>query len=131
MVTIVVGVVILIFAAGLVSSRITTKTEVNVTTNQQTQTPSPTTTSSPSISRETSASPIPTPKSTSAVVSSQAFQYPNSVQVRSENNSTTYESSDDPNLITNWYKDKIKSLNMNAKSFVTTKTNGNILNKLV
>jgi len=30
-----------------------------------------------------------------------------------------------------WHKEKITSMGMNAKSFVQTNTNGNILNKLV
>ena len=42
-----------------------------------------------------------------------------------------YESQDDPDAITDWYKEKIKELGMSAKSLVTTKTNGNVLNKLV
>ena len=30
-----------------------------------------------------------------------------------------------------WYKEKIKALGMNTTSFVQTKTNGDVLNKLV
>ena len=40
------------------------------------------------------------------------------------------ESSDDSLQITNWYKEKIRSSNFNAKSFAQTNTNGTILNKL-
>lgn len=40
------------------------------------------------------------------------------------------ESDDDPGIITNWYKDKIKQQNLNIKTFITTTTNGNVLNKL-
>lgn len=40
------------------------------------------------------------------------------------------ESTADASEITNWYKEKIKSSNFNAKSFTQTNTNGAILNKL-
>lgn len=133
MAAIVVGLVILI-VAGLAYSRIGTKTEVTLKPNQQTQTSSPTATPSPSTSPSasgTSPAPTSTPTPIPPVTNSQGLQYPNSIKVRSEGTSTTYESSDDPDAVTNWYKDQIKNLKMNAKSFVTTKTNGNVLNKLV
>lgn len=41
-----------------------------------------------------------------------------------------YTSGDDPDVITNWYKDKIKDMGFNTKSFVTTKTNDNVNNVL-
>jgi len=59
------------------------------------------------------------------------LKYPSSRQLESSDTSFVFESNDDPDLITNWYKEKIKSLGMNSKSFVQTKTNGNVLNKLV
>lgn len=40
------------------------------------------------------------------------------------------ESKANANTITNWYKEKIKAANFNAKSFSQTNTNGTILNKL-
>ena len=40
------------------------------------------------------------------------------------------QSFDDSSRITDWYKEKITSLNMKAKSFVQTSSNRNILNKL-
>lgn len=60
-----------------------------------------------------------------------SLQYPNSLKIETRGNFSIYESTDPPDQITNWYKEKIKSMNMNAKSFVSTNTNGNILNKLV
>lgn len=59
------------------------------------------------------------------------LKYPNAIQTSSSGNTLSLESQDDPDAITQWYKEKIQSLGMNSKSFVTTKTNGNILNKLV
>jgi hypothetical protein len=59
------------------------------------------------------------------------FFYPGATQISSHDNELKLESSDDPSKITDWYKSKIESLDMNAKSFVNTKTNGNVLNKLV
>ena len=58
------------------------------------------------------------------------FKYPDS-EIQSESlTSIKLESSDDADKITNWYKGMIKSLGMNVTSFVTTKTNGDVLNKL-
>lgn len=68
---------------------------------------------------------------TPTVQSYSDLQYPNSRQAGSNDASLIFESSDDPDLITNWYKEKIRNLGMNSKSFVQTKTNGNVLNKLV
>ena len=59
------------------------------------------------------------------------FKYPNSSQVGNLENGIKLESSDDPNTITDWYQEKIRSLGFKSKSFVKTNTNGNILNKLV
>lgn len=58
------------------------------------------------------------------------LKYPNSESTVSNIDSAFYESTDDPDTITNWYKGKIRSFGMNTKSFVQTKTNGNVLNKL-
>ncbi len=55
------------------------------------------------------------------------WQYPNS-QKRSENE---FVSSESPEKITQWYKDKIIATGYSSKSFVQTSTNAKILNKLV
>lgn len=60
-----------------------------------------------------------------------AWVYPNSKQIGSLDNTLLLESNDDPGKITDWYKQKIESMGMSAKSFVQTKTNDNVLNKLV
>lgn len=59
------------------------------------------------------------------------FNYPSSNQISNVGNTLILESNDNPDLITDWYKEKIRSLGFKSKSFVQTKTNGNILNKLV
>lgn len=59
------------------------------------------------------------------------LRYPNAVYIRSEADASVYQSGDDPDAITDWYKEKIESLGMTAKSFVKTRTNDNVLNKLV
>lgn len=58
------------------------------------------------------------------------LKYPNSESTGSSIDTFFYESMDDPDTITNWYKEKIRSFGMNTKAFVQTKTNGNVLNKL-
>lgn len=57
--------------------------------------------------------------------------YPNSTVIFETGNAIVLQSQDNPQTITDWYKQKIESLNLNAQSFVSTNTNGNILNKLV
>lgn len=77
--------------------------------------------------------PTPTPiqGSTNSGQNINGYKYPNS-SVKEENETKLFlESGDDSNVITNWYKDKLKNQNMNVNSFVATNTNGNVLNKLV
>lgn len=91
-------------------------------TDMPTLTPSPT---------PTPTTFIPTPQPTNDNQLHVNFKYPNSIIISQNASETIYESTDDPKKITDWYKDKIKSMNMNVTSFVQTNTNGNILNKLV
>ncbi len=59
------------------------------------------------------------------------YKYPNSQVVGSNGNELSLTSPDDSDTITNWYKERIRDEGLNVKSFMTTKTNGNVLNKLV
>ncbi|MBI4036246.1 hypothetical protein HY383_04830 [Candidatus Daviesbacteria bacterium] len=61
----------------------------------------------------------------------ESFTYPNSKVISSNSNVLVLESSDSANAVTNWYKQQIRTEGMNTTSFVTTNTNGNVLNKLV
>lgn len=70
--------------------------------------------------------PAPTLKQNQTSLDFQTFIYPGSQKI----NETMYEHSDNPEVITDWYKNKIRESNMSSKSFVQTNTNGNILNKL-
>lgn len=98
-------------------------------TNQDTPTPTPV--NQQTLKPTTPAIAIPTPSPT---LTPQNFidelVYPNSKKVSGGENSFVLESNDDSDVITNWYKDVIRSLGMNVKTFVTTKTNGKVLNKL-
>lgn len=58
------------------------------------------------------------------------FKYPNSNVVAENNEELFLKSTDDPELITNWYKALIKNFSMNIRNFLQTKTNGNVLNRL-
>ena len=60
-----------------------------------------------------------------------SLSYPNAEVVSSGESTLTLRSNDDSDVITDWYKEKITGLGMNTKSFVKTKTNDNVLNKLV
>lgn len=58
------------------------------------------------------------------------FIYPGSAILNRSRDELTLQNTDDPQVITNWYKEKIINTGMNTRSFVQTNTNGNILNKL-
>ncbi|MFH0936824.1 MAG: hypothetical protein V1808_00850 [Candidatus Daviesbacteria bacterium] len=85
--------------------------------------PSPTSKPTP-----TSSNNSPTSQTSGSGLSD--FKYPSSNQISSTPDTLILESNDNPDLITNWYKEKIRSLGYKSKSFVQTKTNRNILNKL-
>src|SRR3989344_1127374 len=94
-----------------------------------TETEAPTATPSPLPSQQpTKPQAKPTPKD-EALLSN--FQYPNATKESSNENSLVLKSNDDSDDITDWYKEIIVRLGMNTKSFVKTKTNDNVLNKLV
>jgi len=75
------------------------------------------------------ATSVPTKESPSGNILD--YKYPNSRIISSTSHSMSLESSDNSDSITNWYKDKINSLGMNVKTYVTTSTNDKVLNKLV
>lgn len=60
-----------------------------------------------------------------------SYKYPNAQVVNSSGNSLSLATTDNVDVVTSWYKDKISSEGMNVKSFVTTKANDNVVNKLV
>lgn len=101
--------------------------------------PSPALTPSPSPSASPNTTPTPirvsSPPSVTRLPAPRLeinqLRYPNSTQISTTGSSLDLESSDNVDTITNWYEDKIRSLFGNAKSFVKTKTNGKVLNKLV
>jgi hypothetical protein len=91
-------------------------TAINITTNTSSNT------SDPKID--------PTDASPSASPIMDDWQYSSSTKAGSEGETTVYQSNDDPDMITNWYKDRITNLNMSVKNFITTKNNEQVLNKL-
>ena len=80
-------------------------------------------TPTPSPTQKDANLPLPSPLDT--------FHYVPSTVKSSDEDSLILESGDHPDAITDWYKEKIKAAGMNAKSFVMTKTNGNVKNVLV
>lgn len=146
----VIGVVILIFIISIFFSKtdfLKSDQQKKILGQQQElilQTPSPTPT--PTSTPKPTGNPTPTLSNNSQVIikqevkdnskanqnfNSSDFKYPQSNQISSSGNNLILESNDSYDLITNWYKEKIRSLGFKSKSFVQTKTNGNILNKLV
>jgi hypothetical protein len=98
-----------------------------------TSSPGPTQTMSPSPSY----SPTPTLKPTTSSlpvvleVNPIYFTYPRATLVETSSTYLKYQSMDDPETITNWYKAKIEQQNLRTTSFVKTTSNGKVLNKLV
>lgn len=70
------------------------------------------------------------PSSTPTPSASSSFIYPGASVKSNSNGEIILASYDNPNQITDWYKDKIKSEGMNTTSFVVTNTNENIENVL-
>lgn len=69
-----------------------------------------------------------TPTSTPTPLNS--FKYPNSTQI-SNGVELILQSFDNPQTITDWYKNIITGNGLKTTSFIQTNTNGEILNKLV
>ncbi len=63
-------------------------------------------------------------------ISLEDFYYPGSKKIKERKESLVLESKDNPEQITNWYKEKINE-RFSVKSFIVTNTNNAILNKLV
>lgn len=122
---IIIAVAIALFLAGGFYRQTTAKSSTPVPT------PTPTPFSSPEPTAE-AATPIPTVPVTVTVTVTRSpvtsdWQYPGSSQI----SAGVYESSDPSDKITDWYQDKIRQLGLNIKTFVRTKTNDRVLNKLV
>jgi len=87
----------------------------------------PTTSPAPSETHTPTITPSSTQNSSTTLTD---FIYPNAnINAQSET-SLTLSASDDAQVITDWYKNKIKELGMNTRSFVQTKTNDNVNNVL-
>lgn len=142
---ILVSIGLIIFTAGAVyirQSRVDTTLDISDKTTENYETsPEPSATNTPTVQptntiayKEPVATNTPQPTSTSAPTqpaqNTTTYHYPNARVVASSNSSLRLESSDDPGTITDWYKSRIKEQNMNVRSFVTTNSNGEILNKL-
>lgn len=118
-----------IFDNGKVLSSIAQETSV--------PTPTPTTTSTATAKPHlnSSVSPVPTqtpfPANPSNNSDMSGYIYPGSDVLSSSGNSLDLTSQDSTDKITDWYKQKLQSKNFNANSFVTTKANDKVLNKLV
>lgn len=118
----VIAILLIIVAVGAISQQ---KTEKKVLTTDE-EVPQATATLKPIPSSISTTLPQPT----STLNTSSEFRYPNSTVVSQNENSITLESSDDPNIITPWYKEKIRAMGINATAFSQTSVNGNISNKL-
>lgn len=57
--------------------------------------------------------------------------YPNAQELESDQNELKLSSSDNPQVITDWYKNNIIFQGYSSKSFINTTSNGNTINQLV
>lgn len=73
----------------------------------------------------------PSPTESQAGSEILAYRYPGAETLSSSENSLNLKSFDDIGAITNWYKAKIESENLNVESFVETSANDKVLNQLV
>lgn len=79
--------------------------------------------------KETSPTPSPTVDSDS--VNLDEYVYPAGNILERTENSVSLESSVEPKTITDWYKEKIESNDMNVRTFIQTNSNNNVVNRLV
>jgi hypothetical protein len=102
--------------------RFPTTTPGNVPTITQ---PLMTITLEPSETKVPSITPIQQNDSAKSVI------YPNAIHIIETGNTISFQTTDDTDTVSNWYKNLIISFHMNTQTFIKTNTNGNILNKLV
>lgn len=132
--TILIIILTVIIATGKPTKQVKRMPHTTLSKPSSTNSSSPTPTNTPTPSPQPTVIPptaTPTSKPNEQSQKISDFQYPGSAVISISSNTAVFESTDDPKKITDWYKDKIKSMGMNATSFVQTSTNGNILNKLV
>ena len=100
--------------------------------NQQNTLTIPTPTVIPTLTPTVIPTNIPSPTiSTKTKENVLDFFYPGATQISFDDDRLILESSDDPEEITDWYKEKFDSFGMRAKAFSQTNVNGNVVNKLV
>lgn len=75
-------------------------------------------------------SPAPTPTTVPTPPAFLNYIYPHAEVTFQTSSKLELESSNDPDAITDWYKNKIRGLGFSAKSFAQTNTNGEVFNKL-
>jgi len=129
----VVLVAVFLVVAGAIATRLNGGEKTGETLSLEAESQEPSISSPTQIPTATS-SPAPTNSPTSLpspLIGTSAFIYPGARIIASSDSSATLESTENPDKITDWYKEKIKSWGGNVTSFVVTKTNDNVLNKLV
>src|SRR3989344_7315825 len=99
------------------------KDQIEGTTSKITSIPYPTIPITPSIQEEK----LPAPTK----LSINHYKYPDSEVLFSSEDTLRIRSRDNSDIITSWYKEKSTKEGMNVRTFVTTKTNDDVLNKLV
>jgi len=124
--------IIIVVSAINLSSRMMTKTQkgqpevvesevvLSETDEAEEKTPTPDATPNPT----SSPTPSPVPQPQPVVIT--GFVYPGSTSI----GGNAYTSAEEPKVITDWYKERIKTEGFNVRTAVSTTTNGKVLNKL-
>ncbi len=135
----VVSVIVLGFAVVVRGSDATGEQVTPPVLSDTTTTDFATGTPEPTLIPEETATPTATPTATTKptasptqdkTVASQDWLFPGA-HVTQSFPDLKAETTTDPKVVTDWYKEKIKSLGMSTQTFVVTSTNDKIYNKLV
>lgn len=89
-------------------------------------TPAPTNTIQPTETQVPTKTPTQIISPTSKATDSSGWEYPGAIKV----GNNTYQTSDSPEKVTDWYKNKIRAMNFNLNTFITTNANDQVKNRL-
>lgn len=124
------GILIIVIILGVVGVLIVTKTRsekfaVDTTSTIPVSSPDEVISGDEYIASSSDlSSPIPKPPPL------EEYVYPKALGLESTSNSLKFTTTDSAQAVTDWYKNKINSLEFNAKSSTQTNTNGATLNKI-
>ena len=112
------------------SEKIEKKVLSELSTEENKNSPTPAITSQKVEMNISGTPPTPTSPPTLSSNSIEKYIYPDAKVTQSFLNNVRLTTTDDPTIVTKWYRNKIIESGMSVRSFVTTSANEAILNKL-